>query len=184
MNAVVITKEERNKMAGIGTARNACKRPEMSRRMSDVFSDSEVDVLGMMGEYAVAEYLGASVDESIHMHGDNGTDLTFRGHTVSVKYNHRWRGFLMVEERQGDDIHSGLVNDLKTDLIVLSHGKCMPPKTCVCRDAGGIVVVLAGWLTRDEFISTASHRDLGLGGRYIVTCDKLRPMHEIWSISA
>ena len=181
MNAIVITKQERATLAGIGTARNSAKNPEWTRRKSDVFSDAEVDVLGMYGEYAVAEYLGLRVDTTITTTGDDGSDLKWNGLSIAVKYNHRWNGFLMVEHRKGDNPALGIMGDLICDIIVLTHGRCKPPTQCKCREEGGIVVVVAGWLTRSEFIEKMNSRDLGLGGRYICTCDQLRPMHQLWS---
>lgn len=183
-NAVIITENRRKWLAEIGHARNAAKKPEWTRRKSDVFSDAEIDVLGMYGEYAVASYLGKDVDTTITTHGDGGSDLSFNGLSLAVKYNHRWNGYLMVEHRDGDDIGSGIIGDLTSDIIILTHGKCNPPKRCICREEGWVYVILAGWLTKKEFVSLMESRNLGLGGRYICKCEHLHPMHEIWKQAA
>lgn len=181
MNATIITTECRQRLEALGKARNAAKSPEWSRRKSDVFSDAEVDVLGLYGEYAAGHYLGVEIDSTINSYGDSGVDLVYGTLSVAVKFNHRWRGYLMVEQRPGDAPSVGIVGDLTSDLIILTHGKCFPPERCYCRREGGLVVALAGWLWREEFVSAMYARDLGLGVRYICTCEQLRPMHEIWT---
>ncbi len=180
MISVIITQEERARLVVAGEKRNALKDPSWSRRKSDVFSDDEVDVLGMIGEYAVAKYFGLSPDYSATVCGDDGSDLLWNGLRIAVKYNHRWMGYLMVEERANDDVRRGHLCDLSADIVVLATGKCNPPTVCTCRRAGGIVVALAGWCTKNEFLERMHKRDLGLGGRYIVTQDKLNPMHALW----
>jgi len=75
------------------------------------------------------------------------------------------------------------MGDLTSDIIILSHGKCKPKeKICVCRNPGGFVVAIAGWLTRQEFVRLMTTRDLGLGVRYICECKQLNPMHKIWEL--
>ena len=180
MMAVVITQEERDRLITAGKDRNALKDPSWSRRKSDAFMDDELDVLGMIGEYAVARYFGLSPDYSATVCGDTGSDIVWNGLRIAVKYNHRWKGFLMVEERPDDELDNGYLRDLASDIIVLATGKCSPPQTCVCNHPGGIVVILPGWCTRGEFLARMEKRNLGLGGRYIVRCDQLNPMHTLW----
>ncbi len=165
----------------LGAGRNGSKPPEITRRATDVFTDPELDYLGLLGEAAWSSYLNLPLDTAIHSSGDSGHDLVMNGKTVAVKFNHRWRGFLMVEERENDTPE--FFNDLKCDIIALAHGRCQTKveNGCRCRDET-IVVCLAGWLTRDEFMRKQRRNDWGLGGRYTVSCSQLRPPHELLAL--
>lgn len=178
-HAVVISEKSRAELQCLAQARNGCKDPSWTRRKTDVFSDEEVDTLGLYGEYAVASYLGMPLDETISSSGDNGHDLMWCGRTAAVKFNHRWDGFLMVEERAGDDPGNGKINDLSADIIILTHGNCDPPKACYCRDPHSLTVVVAGWMWREDFIRRMEYRNWGLGGRYTCRARELRPMYEL-----
>ena len=181
MNAVIITKRKRAELADLGQRRNAAKLPELTRRQSDVFTDTEVDVLGMYGEYTTGFYLGVGIDESIGPGGDKGVDHIWRGYSIATKFNHRWGGYLIVEERDGDDPANGIMCDLTCDIIILTHGRCDPTRQiCHCRREGGIYVAVAGWLRRHEFIDKMAFKNWGLGGRYVCQCNQLRSMHTIW----
>ena len=179
---VTITEAERRELASLAHGRNASKHPNATRRKSDVFDDVTLDTLGLYGEFAASKVLGCSIDRSISGSGDSGHDLHWQGKTVAVKYNHRINGFLMVEARDGDNYPTSL-HDLKSDIIVLVHGTCQPPN-CSCRQRGTINVHVAGWLSREDFLERCFLKDLGLGNRYIVTADRLRPMSELMQPNA
>jgi hypothetical protein len=167
----------------IGTARNQMKSPEWSRRASDVFTDAQVDILGLYGEATAAHFLGTDFDREATVGGDGGIDLVLRHKhngvpfAVSVKYNHRQGGYLIVEGRQGD-IPRQQLSDLSTSVIMLVEGECSPPRFCVClRDK--IVTRAVGWLFRFEFLQRYRNEDWGLGPRYVVEQKDLRPMHAL-----
>lgn len=184
MIEIIIPKEKRLELTGMGHARNAAKEPEWSRRKSDVFADNELDAHGMWGEYAAGSYLGVDVDAEITRNGDGGRDLFWRNKKVAVKFNHRDGGFLMVEGRPGDDIFNGVMKDFPEDvsIIISTTGKCVLPGQCICRKEGDIVVTMAGWLTREQFLNSMFKKDLGLGPRYICRTCQLNPMEEIWNL--
>jgi hypothetical protein len=178
--AVVITARDRAKLRELGRQRHEAKRPGYTRRKGTQFSDEELHEIGLYGECAVGAYLGRPLDERIMSVGDGGIDFTWERLSIAVKYAHRWDARLMVEWREGDT-EEELV-EFKNDLIVLAHGKCRKEqgKDCYCRQPGGIVVVLAGWLTRQEFMEKKVLEDLSLGLRHWVDKSILHPMHMLW----
>lgn len=182
MIAVVITKYERQRIELIAKARNSAKKPEWSRKKLNSFSDEQMDLLGIRGEFAAAQYLGTFIDTNVHPHGDNGIDLYFHNKSVSVKYNHRWLGYLIVEARPNDIPQNGTIHDLQTDIIILTHGKCKPPTRCLCNEPGGLVVVVSGWLYKHEFLNKMHTTDWGIGPKYFCKTSDLHPIHSIWEI--
>lgn len=182
MQAVIIPRRVRLELGEIGRLRNGAKDPSWTRRRSDVFSDAEVDELGLYGEYAVADFLGVDFDRRISVGGDGGVDFVWRGRELAVKYNHRWLGYLVVEERAGDDPGGGVLGDLSAEIIVGTHGKCSRG-ACYCRGGSGVVVAFSGWLYREEFIGRMRRVDWGLGGRYYVDPKGgMRPMRELFDL--
>ena len=161
----------------IGAARQSKKPSHLTRRKSDVFSDDKLGEIGMLGELALACYLGVDLDENIYLHGDGGVDFVFNGLSFAVKFTHRRNGSLMVEGRNGDT--NDRLHDLKADAIVLTHGICVPKVKCVCNEPGPKWVCVAGWLPAREFMQKRTIRDLGLGTRHMVDKDQLRPMSEL-----
>jgi hypothetical protein len=132
---------------------------------------------------AAAMYLDADFDDQIYTGGDAGHDLVLRdGTTVAVKFNHRWRGYLMIEVRPGDTREC--MRDLHADVVVLVGSNCDPQRNaCTCRrsieEDGELRLYLWGWLDAATFRRNAACRDLGLGGRWIVRPDDLFEMREL-----
>jgi len=179
---VIITKGCRDGLSEIGKARNSAKEPNWTRRMSKAFTDAQINELGMYGEYAASSYLGLKVDQKIHRVGDSGHDLVFGRMKIAVKYNHRWRGYMIVEGRIGDDLKIGHIRDFNSDAIILTHGICAPP-VCKCfKDDAAIFVVVAGWLTKEKFLKRMSSVNWGLGLRYYCRCDQLDPIHTVFGL--
>lgn len=184
--AYVLTRREVDRLVQIATARNDAKEPEWTRRETDAFDDRQVNILGAIGEYAAAAAFGLDIDPSIHSGGDNGIDLVLpSGATAAVKYNHRWNGYLLVEGRVGDAEEE--LGDLKADNILLTHGMCLPGKDiCHCpriwNGKNGVVVFLAGWLTKEQFIRCKSVKDWGIGVRHCVRVSQLRPISELMAL--
>ena len=182
MTNFVITPSVKAQLVELGHRRNAMKDPSWTRRKSDVFNDQQVDALGCIGEYAMSVFLGVPMDWAVHSHGDKGIDLVLQdGRTMAVKFNHRQRGYVMVEERPSDTETS--LSDLSTDLIGLVHGSCQPPRECYCKDLmtnnQPWNLVLAGYLTAQEFVSRKQYANWGLGGRYFVKADSLKDITQL-----
>ena len=175
----VIPNATKKRLVALGHARNAEKHPSWTRRKSDVFNDQEVDALGCLGEWPICEYMGLQMDEAVHAHGDTGNDAVLKdGRTLAIKFNHRWRGYLIVEQRDGDTDTE--LSDLKSDFIALVHGECRPPfpASCRCKELmesnDDFVVHIAGYLSAAMFIELKEYANWGLGGRYYVKPHQLK----------
>lgn len=164
-----------------GKARNAAKRPGLTRSKHVSFNDAQANILGVIGEFAAARELGVEMDWTVTRRGDGGKDLTLPdGRSSAVKFNHRYGGYVMVEARKEDTPER--LADLTADTIIGTHGFCDPP-ACECRRIFSgrepVEVVIPGWLETGEFMEKHHTRDLGLGLRHIVTVDQLRPIEEL-----
>lgn len=169
--------ERQRELYRLAQRRNDAKHPDATRRRSDVFTDVELDYIGLLGEDAPAQYLGLEIDTAIHGHGDGGTDLVLPdGRRAACKFNHRYAGFLLFEQRAGDVPRSAL-NDFSADVAILTFGSCRPP-ACVCLEPG-ISVFIAGWIGRTEFLDRYFAKDWGLGGRYCMKPSALHPIDEL-----
>ena len=176
MVSIKIIKQEKSKLKDLATRRNGSKKPEWTRRKTDIFNDIEVDLLGLYGEYAVSKYLGVGIDESISISGDSGYDIEYNGMRLGVKYNHRVNGYLMVEGRDGDDIESGVMNDFSCDGMILVNGICKPPSNCECIKVEEPIMNIMGWLPKEYFMIDMVEKDWGLGKRYVCNVNQLLPI--------
>ena len=177
-----ITRDELYRLLECAEKRNSTKDPSWTRHKTNFLSDRLVNALGLIGEFAAAKVCGVDIDWSTHWHGDKGKDLDLPNkQTAAVKYNHRDRGFVMVEGRAGDT--PSQLSDLTTDLIIGTNGNCDPPRQCECRamlggDRGHTVEV-AGWLPTSRFMEIKAVKDWGNGVRHLVTVDQLFAMESL-----
>jgi len=144
--------------------RNGSKHPDATRRKSDIFTDVELDYIGLIGEAAVEDVCKIPIDRHVYEHGDNGDGKLSDGRTIAVKFNHRMNGYLLFEERQGDVPHKH-INDFQYDVAILVSGYCDPKGTCYCREPT-LVVKVAGYVTREQFLKKHNTSDWGLGNRF------------------
>ncbi len=127
--------------------------------------------MGIIGERAAATVFGEHIDWRVSRNGDGGTDIMVANIvSVSVKFNHRAGGYLMVEKRKQDTPE--LLKDFSTDIAVLVTGRCMPPDDCEClermRDDKPWVVDVVGWVSRGTFMERKEYKDFGLGPRWVM----------------
>ena len=172
---VTLSAQEKKLCRRVGAARNAAKDPSWTRRKSDVFTDRQVDILGCVGEVAATRVFGGEFDQRVHTHGDDGHDLITPFGPMAVKFNHRHRGYLMIEERPDP------WSDLKSEFIALVHGHCRiggGQRECFCAEEMNSPrpsnYEVAGWLFAEEFKELSERKDWGLGGRFICRVDQLR----------
>lgn len=168
MIACIIPTEARQRLQILGKKR--CKHGPNSNETADVN--------GVCGEYAVAEYLGTEMDETIYVGGDGGVDLHWNGMTVAVKHNHHYDGKLMFPADNPEQ-HPSSIESFTADVAVLTAGLCVAGH-CKCSDDNRTVLIV-GWIGRDEFLAHCYPRDYGNGGRYVVSRKYLRPMHTLVS---
>lgn len=123
-----------------------------STKLDSNRSQVAIDEAGLQGEWAVASLLGVQLDERSLLHGDGGTDLTYRGRRVQVKHNSHPRG----------DLYFNTLDDFDADIAVLT----VP--------GGENVVRIAGWISREDFRACHHLTDYGYGSRVAVGQSHLR----------
>lgn len=123
----------------------------------------ENDLLGLMGEAAVAGLLGLAIDPSDSIHGDGGiTDFEKGGYTIQVKTSWHQKGGLLFRTRESFKADIGV--------LVVTDGRI------------GDSVKMAGWTLRRVFHDHAEDRNLGgYGKSAYLPQEKLYPMHSLLS---
>jgi hypothetical protein len=113
-----------------------------NRRVDPNRGDVQINLQGLMGEYATARLLGEPFDLGIDLEGDGGvTDLYCGERSVQVKYNNTPTG----------DLYFTSVADFKADLAVLTVA------------AGKNAVRVVGYAERERFQREHAVRDWGYG---------------------
>lgn len=180
---------EKIELIELAKARRAGKNPAATRRRSAEWSDISLEILGLLGEHAVAECLGSRLQDSQRYRlitgstGDGGVDFWYHdGTPIVVKYGHRWKSRLYVEERPGDT-DEAWVDVPKDSILMLVHGRCVKNK-CMCEHDisspnKAIVTCLAGWIGEKDFRSRSRKSDFGYGGRYWVESSELSDAREL-----
>lgn len=120
----------------------------------------ENEMLGILGEAAVAEFVGARIHSDASLYGDGGvSDLEVNGKTIQVKTSwHRHGGLLFMNRFK-----------FKADVAVLSVTN---------KKLDGLVKVV-GWTTRQQFMERAVDRDLGYGPCAYFEQHWLYPIHSL-----
>lgn len=180
-----LSKDEVLYLRGYASQRNESKDPSWTRRKSDQYTDLQVDLMGLCGEYVASLALNADVDLAISSSGDPGHDLLVdfshrRQVPVGVKFNHRLNGYLIVEPNRKDSEEK--MYDFRSDLVVLVSGVCRP-KSGFCTCSPDLIheqdFHLAGWITRDRFMSIRTPVNWGLGDRWYVRQSDLNPISSL-----
>lgn len=141
--------------------RNVGKQPNgvVDRKHATRFDDFSVNLIGMMGEYAVARSLGIKVDTEISLKGDGGAvDLDYKGVTIQVK----------TTATTGQLIFDSLAH-FKAD-VAIGCKIIAPNKVKIC-----------GWVTQDVFYQNHYTTDYGFGPRKVMDLDSLFQLNEISS---
>lgn len=188
MIASFIDSETKLRLFECADGRNSAKDPSWTRRKTDIFNDQEVDRLGIIGEYAAADVFGVDIDWNITVHGDKGHDLILPNKwTAAVKFNHRYEGYLMIEGRDTDTDDE--LSDLTTDVLILTHTFC-EPKQNICHCHKKLLnplipstVIIAGWISRQEFMKVKGEANWGAGVRHFVEVSDLHHPCELMALS-
>ncbi len=117
-----------------------------------------VNLMGYLGEVAVAKMLEVPTDTTVRTAGDDGYDLVFEGKTIQVKTS---------------VLPSLIFNDVElftADYAILVQliGDRQNPHV-------DSEFHIHGWITREEFKNTCYRKDYGYGERFVVDSDKLIP---------
>ena len=108
----------------------------------------EADILGVMGEYAVAKYLKIPMDTEVNLSGDGGeTDLWLGDWSIQVKATKYANGRLVFNT----------IDELTCLIDVLT----------VC-DIKTKTVDIVGYISHKDMLRKMYKKDLGFGTRYCV----------------
>ena len=114
----------------------------------------ESDLLGVMGEYAVAKVLKIPIDTQVNLNGDGGeTDLWLGDWSIQVKATKYNKGRLVFNT----------LEELKSLIDVLTICE-LKTKT----------VTIAGYISHNEMLKKMYKKDLGFGDRYCVNQEDLK----------
>lgn len=117
----------------------------------------EDDILGLLGEIAVGEFLGEDINEWASLSGDAGEDL-FISNLLSVEVKTgRRRGYRFA--LSGTDF-----SDFQADIGILAW------------KLEGKEIGLSGWTTRVHFLKNCEIMDFGFGDRLAIEPENLLDM--------
>ena len=106
----------------------------------------ESDLLGVMGEYAVAKYLKIPIDTEVNLNGDGGeVDLWLGDWSIQVKATKYNNGRLVFNT----------INEIKCLIDVLT----------IC-EIKTKTVNIVGYISHKDILSKMYEKDLGFGVRY------------------
>lgn len=122
-------------------------------------TQEQADMLGVMGEYGVAKYLGLPFDTSINLDGDGGeTDLYLGKLNLQVKSTKYKTGRLVFNNKK----------EIAADMFIL----------CYCSEPEMYIQIL-GYIKKDSIDSVSEVKDLGHGLRIVVEQKHLLPISEL-----
>jgi hypothetical protein len=122
-------------------------------------TQEQADMLGVMGEYAVAKYLGLPFDTSINLDGDGGeTDLMLGSYNIQVKSTKYKTGRLVFNN----------LKEIIADLFVL----------CYCSEPEMSVEIL-GYIKKEAIKNVSELKDLGYGLRIVIEQRHLLPIADL-----
>lgn len=116
------------------------------------------DLIGLKGEYGLARYLQVPFDDTIHYHGDDGSDLKVGEATVQVK---------STFYRTGRVIYN-MEDEFLTDYVVLAITDEKMP-----------TVNLVGWADRKQWDEHHYIKYMGYGDRKVLDQSRLFPMETL-----
>jgi len=126
-------------------------RITFNNRYDQKQTDEDVDLSGIVSEFAVADYLGLALDTSISARGDDGNDLK-DDRTIQVKSTKYPTGKLLF------DNFGKFVSDVAFLVIVSPDFK---------------TTRIAGWISKQDFLAKAQTKDFGYGSRVFVSQSEL-----------
>lgn len=155
------------------------------RPTGGVLTDTLCHTVGMLGEYAVARFLGLDPTRVFRVYdggSDQGVDLVYRGMSISVKTRHTWNNpDVLIDHQDGDQ--EGKIQGMGADLLVACSLSCSR-KQCHCIDSmlsdEPIPVHILGWTTLESYQAQARVKNLGKGLRWLFPVDRLHGMHNLF----
>jgi len=126
-------------------------------------TQSQADLLGVLGEYAASKYLNIPFDTSINLNGDGGeVDMFLGENSIQVKSTKYTTGRLVFNKKE----------EIKADINIFVY----------CNIENKFARIL-GFIKRDDVFDVLYEKDLGHGVRFCVDQEKLSPISEILEIN-
>ena len=117
-------------------------------------TQSEADILGVMGEYAVSKYLSIPMDTEVNLQGDGGeVDLWLGDWSIQVKSTKYDNGRLVFNSK----------DEMKALIDVLT----------ICNIQKQTVNIV-GYISNKDLQQKMYEKDLGFGVRYCIDQDDLK----------
>ena len=117
-------------------------------------TQSEADILGVMGEYAVSKYLSIPMDTEVNLQGDGGeVDLWLGDWSIQVKSTKYDNGRLVFNSK----------DEMKALIDVLT----------ICNIQKQTVNIV-GYISNKDLQQKMYEKDLGFGVRYCIDQDELK----------
>jgi hypothetical protein len=117
-------------------------------------TQSEADLLGVMGEYAVSKYLSIPMDTEVNLQGDGGeVDLWLGDWSIQVKSTKYDNGRLVFNSK----------DEMKALIDVLT----------ICNIQKQTVNIV-GYISNKDLQQKMYEKDLGFGVRYCIDQDELK----------
>ena len=156
---ITITERELKFLKVLATGRHFLKdqvkpdRPSVSRWGN---TQAQADLLGVLGEYAVAKALKLPFDTTINLEGDGGsTDLMLDNYDIQVKSTKYKTGRLVFNNRK----------EIEADIFIL----------CYVDEQTSEVSIL-GYIRKQSINDCLVEMDLGHGKRLVVEQKHLKPI--------
>jgi hypothetical protein len=156
---ITITERELKFLKVLATGRHFLKdqvkpdRPSVSRWGN---TQAQADLLGVLGEYAVAKALKLPFDTTINLEGDGGsTDLMLDSYDIQVKSTKYKTGRLVFNNRK----------EIEADIFIL----------CYVDEQTSEVSIL-GYIRKQSINDCLVEMDLGHGKRLVVEQKHLKPI--------
>lgn len=129
-----------------------------NQRRDDTRDDTEVDLLGIKGEMAVAKAYDLTFNP-FAMGIDDGSDMFFMNRGIDVKTSFHREGNLCFKH----------IDAFKADIAVFA--------TVSERDD---VMLIQGWVTRERYRKEATVRDMGSGRAMALPINRLSLPEKLW----
>lgn len=144
---------------GIKTVQVA-ERSARNKRITNM-GDFQIHLIGKVGEFAVARYLGIEVRDDLTVGGDGAIDLVKLGQSIQVKT----RADAKEQARNGEL------------LLIFNHiGEFQADWSVLCSVDRVCSVTLHGFVSRERFAANARSKDFGYGARLVIAASQLSSM--------
>ena len=178
-------------------ARGRMERHEASGGMAPALcmDDTLVHEIGLMGEYAVAMFLG--LDPQLHGplipawgKSDGGADIRLQGHdqcggtSLQVKTRVDWGRPDVILDMWYEDSAGVVPRCLRANILVSCSLVAADREAAkrMITGPGGALVALDGWISVGDIPGVMRSGNLGHGLRWLIPKSDLRPMQDLYTL--